>query len=118
MLDRAGYQIEHFAPLQAPSRKLGLSTAADLMAEALPPIRYVVPGYVTEGLTLLGGKPKIGKSWLTAGLCIAVATGGYALGSIKVDGGDVLWLALEDNKRRLQRRLKQLLPTGKRPKRL
>src|SRR3954453_4066021 len=88
------------------------------MAEDLPPMRFVVRDYLAEGVTVLGGKPKIGKSWLTAGICIAVATGGYALGSIKVDEGDVLWLALEDNKRRLQRRLNQLIPTGNRPKRL
>jgi hypothetical protein len=122
MLDPSLYSVEHLPPFEAnksgPSRRLGLHTAADLMAEDLPPMRFVVPGYLTEGVTLLGGKPKIGKSWLTAGICIAVATGGYALGSIKVDEGDVLWLALEDNKRRLQRRLNQLLPTGNRPKRL
>ena len=80
------------------------------MTKELPPIRYVVPGIIAEGLTLLAGKSKIGKSWLILGTAIAVATGGYALGSIKVDEGDVLYLALEDNERRLQSRLKKLLP--------
>lgn len=67
-------------------------------------MRYVVPGYIAEGLTVLAGRPKLGKSWLALDLAIAVATGGAALGSTKVGQGDVLYLALEDNERRLCRR--------------
>jgi hypothetical protein len=26
------------------------------------PLEYVIPGYVVEGLTVLGGKPKLGKN--------------------------------------------------------
>jgi hypothetical protein len=101
-----------------PVRVFGMATAAQLLDEELPPIRYIVPGLIAEGLTLLGGKPKLGKSWLLLGTAIAVAMGGVALGSIEVEQGDVLYLALEDNKRRLQKRLAQLLPTGMKPERL
>ena len=38
----------------------------------------------------------MGKSWLAFGLCIAVATGGYALGKMPVEQGDALYLSLED----------------------
>jgi hypothetical protein len=51
----------------------------------------------------------MGKSWLAYGLRIAVATGGVALGTRPVEKGEALYLALEDNERRLQRRLKILL---------
>jgi AAA domain len=44
-------------------------TAADLMATELPPVRWVVPGMLPEGVPLLAGKPKLGKSWLSATLC-------------------------------------------------
>jgi hypothetical protein len=44
------------------------------------PLEYVIPGYVVEGLTLLGGKPKLGKSWWAYDASIAVATGGKAMG--------------------------------------
>jgi RecA-family ATPase len=81
-----------------------------LLRKELPEIKFIVPGYLTEGLTILAGKGKIGKSWLALGIAIAVACGGYALGSIKVEQGDVLYLALEDNERRLQKRLRQLFP--------
>src|SRR5215212_9694952 len=122
MLDPSTYTVTRAVPRRRDDvfsiRPFGSATAAELMDEELPPIRYVVPGYIAEGLTLLGGKPKLGKSWLLLGTAIAVATGGYALGSIEVEEGDVLYLALEDNKRRLQLRLKQLLPTGRKPERL
>ena len=110
---------KHHQPGRGQSRRrLGMMSAADLMEKDLPEVRYIIPGYIAEGLTLLGGKPKLGKSWLLLGCAIAVATGGYALGTVEVEQGDVLYLALEDNERRLQRRLNQLLPTGTRPERL
>lgn len=111
-LDRA------LSSAKAPRRRLGQMTAADLMEKQLPDVRYIIPGYIAEGLTLLGGKPKLGKSWLLLGCAIAVATGGYAFGSVQVEQGDVLYLALEDNERRLQRRLSQLLFTEPAPEHL
>jgi hypothetical protein len=84
-------------------------TAADLMAAELPPVRWGVRGVLPEGVTLLAGKPKLGKSWLALGLCVAVAAGGMALGTREVERGEVLYLALEDNRRRLQKRLGKML---------
>ena len=68
-------------------------TAADLMALEIPEVRWAVPGIVPEGVTLLAGKPKLGKSWLTLGLGIATATGGVALGTRRVERGECLYLA-------------------------
>jgi hypothetical protein len=51
----------------------------------------------------------MGKSWFALGLAIAIATGGVALGSKRVVGGDVLYMALEDNERRMQSRLRTIL---------
>lgn len=59
-----------------------------------------------------------GKSWLALGLCVATATGGRALGQKPVEGGDALCLALEDNERRLQKRLRKLLQGRGAPTRL
>jgi hypothetical protein len=87
-------------------------TAADLMAEKLPEARWVVPHVLPEGVTFLAGKPKLGKSWMVMGLSLAVAAGGVALGTHPVEQGEVLHLALEDNRRRLQKRLGLLL-TGR-----
>jgi Bifunctional DNA primase/polymerase, N-terminal/AAA domain len=82
------------------------------------PIKYVVPGYIVEGLTLFAGKPKIGKSWLLLHTAIAVARGGFTLGEVKCAEGDVLYCALEDNLRRLKSRLAKLLGDQPWPRRL
>ncbi len=91
-------------------------SASELLGMELPPVKWAVPGVLPEGVTVLGGKPKIGKSWVGLGLCIAVASGGYALGKIPVEKGRALYLGLEDNQRRFQRRLKKMLPDGNAPK--
>lgn len=86
----------------------GVVNAQALLAMDFPPISYAVPGYIPEGLTILGGRPKLGKSWLALSFAIAVATGGRTL-DVECEQGDVIYLALEDNPRRLQDRLRQLL---------
>jgi hypothetical protein len=82
---------------------------ADLLEEELPAVQEIVPGLLFEGLSILVGKPKIGKSRLLLSLAVAIATGGTCLGSITVDEGDVLYIALEDNKRRLQKHFRKML---------
>jgi len=88
------------------------------MTLTFSPIKYVVPGIIVEGLTLLAGKPKLGKSWLLLHMAIAVARGGFTLGEIHCAEGDVLYLALEDNLRRLQARMTKLLGLQQWPSRL
>ncbi len=90
-------------------------TARDLMAHEPPPVRWAVPGLAPEGVTLLAGKAKMGKSWLVLALCIATAAGGAALGKVPVERGQALYLALEDNPRRLYNRLGKLLGGGEPP---
>lgn len=75
------------------------------MEAVFPEPRWAVPGLVSEGLNMLVGAPKVGKSWLSLNLGMAVATGNVALGTLPVKIGDVLYLALEDTGRRLQSRI-------------
>jgi len=89
--------------------KLETFTAADLMMLSLPAVNWIVEDILPQGVTLLAGKPKMGKSWMALGLALAVATGGLALGKKQAAQGEVLYLALEDNPRRLHRRVKKLL---------
>jgi hypothetical protein len=129
--DRAGYDYEGWRGEIEAVRGLAfhdskddrqarpqIITAAELMRREYPQQKWVVPGLLVEGLSLLAGKPKFGKSWLTLSLAIAVATGGKALGKIDVTAGDVLYLALEDDDRRLQKRLGVLLGGETAPERL
>ncbi len=87
--------------------------AETLLGMDFAPLEYVIPGYVVEGLTVLGGKPKLGKSWWAYDASIAVATGGKAMGSVDCEQGDVIYLALEDNRRRVKDRLLTLCPARK-----
>jgi hypothetical protein len=84
-------------------------SARGLQTMTFAPIKYIVPGILIEGLTLLAGKPKVGKSWLLLHAAIAVADGDTTLGDLKCPQGDVLYCALEDNQRRLQSRMTKLL---------
>ena len=93
-------------------------SADDLCALEFAPQNFIVPGYIVEGLTLFAGKPKVGKSWLLLHAAMAVGRGGFTLGDVKCAEGDVLYCGLEDNKRRLQRRLKKLLGIQAPPNRL
>jgi hypothetical protein len=76
----------------------------DLQSEALPDMKWAIPDIVPEGVTLLCGKPKLGKSWLLLSLLISVASGGVALGNVAVEQGEVLYISLEDKQKRLQKR--------------
>jgi AAA domain len=85
-----------------------IQTGNDLRNKEFPPISWAVPGVLPAGVTLFGGREKMGKSWLAFGLCIAVAAGGYALGKMPVEKGPSLYLSLEDPERRLHKRIRRL----------
>lgn len=84
-------------------------TGIELADTDFPPLRWIVPGLIPAGLSLLVGAPKIGKSWCGLDIALAVASGGVALGGISVDQGRVLFLALEDGPSRLADRQSLLL---------
>jgi len=83
-----------------------------------PEPKWMIPSIIPEGLSILCGKPKIGKSILSLNLAVAVATGGMALGKIQVEKSGVYYLALEDSHRRLKERFKAVLQNGKSPENL
>jgi len=86
-------------------------TVKELYAAEFPPLRWAVRDLIPEGLSALGGRPKIGKSWLALQIACAVGTGGMVLDT-KVDKGRVLYLALEDSPRRLQDRCNKMHVPG------
>lgn len=104
--------------LIAKARARSAWTADELLEVEFPEPRWAVPGLLAEGLNLLVGAPKLGKSWLALNIGVAVASGGVALGKVPVVEGDVLYLALEDTGRRLQSRLRSVLAGAGAPKRL
>ena len=99
--------------------RLKFTNAVDLFNTEFPPIQFAVPNLIPEGLTILAGPPKIGKSFLCLNLAMSIANGGVAAGSINIEEErDVLYCAIEDSPRRIKERMALLAPDGKIPKRL
>lgn len=78
--------------------------ADSLLEKSFERLYEPIRGLIVEGLTLLCGSSKIGKSWLVLQMCCAIAAGKPFLGR-STECGDVLYLALEDSQRRLKNRL-------------
>ena len=55
-------------------------TARDLKDMPFSPPVYICEGLISEGCSILGARPKKGKSWFALDLARAVATGGEVLG--------------------------------------
>ncbi|MDR0389994.1 MAG: AAA family ATPase [Spirochaetaceae bacterium] len=88
-----------------------IKTAGELLAAEYPPINWIFKGLIGEGLTMLNGAPKIGKSWFVLGAALAASQGGCFLGSAGYQPQEpieTLYISLEDTERRLSDRLKKL----------
>ena len=85
-----------------------IHNGAYLDEQVFPEPSWCVPGIIPEGCCILSGHPKIGKSFLVLAVALAAATGGTVLG-VEVSARPVLYMALEDDPRRLQLRSRILL---------
>ena len=84
--------------------KLNVIDSETLVDMRLPPQRFCVQTLLPQGMSILGGSSKIGKSWLVLDLCIRVAKG-EPLWNFPTTKGTTLYLCLEDTFRRVQDRL-------------
>ena len=84
--------------------KLETMTAEQLQSAPYAPVPFLVDELLPEGLHILAGAPKIGKSWLALWLCLCVSQD-QPLWNFAVTQGEVLYLSLEDSYRRIQSRL-------------
>ena len=85
-------------------KKLETMTAEQLQSAPYSPVPFLVDELLPEGLHILAGAPKIGKSWLALWLCLCVSQG-QALWNFATTQGEVLYLSLEDSFQRIQTRL-------------
>ena len=70
----------------------------------LPPIKYVIKDLLPQGLAMLNGSMKIGKSWMVLDWCVRIAKG-ENIWNFPTTKGTTLYLSLEDSNTRLQDRL-------------
>ena len=83
------------------SNKLAVIDGENLMEKRLAPTKFYVETLLPQGLCILAGAPKIGKSWLVLDLCVKVAKGEPFLSQPTMKGTG-LYLCLEDSLRRIQ----------------
>ncbi len=88
-------------------QKLKTIDADTLMTTPLPTTKFIVEGLLPEGVHILAGAPKIGKSWFALWLCLCVAKG-EPVWDFPTKQGTVLYLCLEDSYARIQNRLFQI----------
>ena len=75
-----------------------------LMELELSAPRFCIRSLLPQGLCILGGAPKIGKSWMVLDWCVRIAKGEPIWG-METERGTTLYLCLEDTLQRVQRRL-------------
>lgn len=91
-------------------------TAKELMETEYPPPSWIVPDLIPQGLIIMAGKPKIGKSWIALHIAHRISIGKPVFLAQDKDGNDkfkpseskVLYFGLEDSERRLKDRLKKI----------
>ena len=76
----------------------------EFVALKLAPLQYVCRPWVVEGLCLIAGRPKIGKTTLLRQLTRAMASGNQFFGA-PCHGASVLFLCLEESKRLMHAKL-------------
>ena len=103
--------LRHRMRLLANPDYLHTVSLGELYDTAYQPKAQIVEGLLTSGLYLFVGAPKIGKSFFMAQLGYHVS-GGIPLWDYAAAQGTVLYLALEDNYARLQKRLSQMFGVG------
>ena len=84
--------------------KLTVIDGETLMDMRLPPQRFCIQTLLPQGLSILSGASKIGKSWMALDMCLHVAKG-EPMWNQPTTSGTVLYLCLEDNYHRIQDRL-------------
>ena len=82
--------------IQPATRSKHSWTVAELLDTEFPEPKWSIPDLIPEGLTIIGGRPKVGKSWLLLQASIAVGSGGMFFGK-RVERGIVLYVAFEES---------------------
>ena len=88
--------------------KLHLISADTLFYQPLDHPKMLIDGILSNGLAILSGDSKIGKSWMVLWLCLKISQGEPVWG-LPTAQTDVIYLALEDNDWRIQQRMQELI---------
>jgi len=87
--------------------ELKTKSCEEIMTTLYKPTVFAVEGLISQGLYILAGSPKVGKSWLALELCLAISKGEKLLDR-PTRQGSALYFCLEDSWQRIQSRLYEL----------
>jgi RecA-family ATPase len=85
-----------------------LISAEELQKKEIEPLKWIVKDLLPEGLTILAGRPKNGKSLLALNMALAIASSNSFMNKLETSKGKVLYLPFEDGERRFQKRLNEI----------
>ena len=88
--------------------KLHLISADTLYYQPLDHPKMLIDGILSNGLAILSGDSKIGKSWMVLWFCLKISRGEPVWG-LPTSKTDVIYLALEDKDWRIQQRMQDLI---------
>ena len=54
-------------------KKFDSKSCEEIMTTVYKPIEFVIEGLIAQGLYILAGAPKVGKSWLSLDICLSIA---------------------------------------------
>ena len=85
--------------------------AEELLSGDFPEPRPIIEHLLYPGVTLLIGRPKVGKSWMSLQVALAMISGAELCRHFRVrQPGRVLYLALEESQSRTKSRIRRLAP--------
>ena len=90
--------------------KIQLIDAETLYYKPLEHPKMLIDGVLSDGLAIMAGDSKIGKSWMVLWMCLQISKGEPVWG-IPTRKSDVVYLALEDREWRVQQRMQDLTDT-------
>lgn len=88
-------------------KKFNSKSCEEIMTTVYRPIEFCIDNLLAQGLYILAGAPKVGKSWLALDMCLSIAKGEKVLGQ-QTTQGTALYLCLEDSYVRIQNRLYEI----------
>lgn len=90
--------------------KIQLIDAETLYYKPLEHPKMLIDGVLSDGLAIMAGDSKIGKSWMVLWMCLQISKGEPVWG-LPTRKADVVYLALEDREWRVQQRMQDLTDT-------
>lgn len=86
--------------------------AGELYDMELKGPQWLIKDLIPTGLTILGGRSKVGKSYFLMNMAMSLAQARRMFGEkgFKGQSGQILYLSLEDGKRRFQQRMQEIDP--------